>query len=479
MGIGSQFGLQMQPYAMGDVDYSALGIGAPEETPEEKLLRLMGGGKVLKKSLPPSITNPHSITNAVSPGQALGPTNAAAAQLPGARQLSQTDPMPGPDATPVSPPAAPARPLQRTMAAQAGPTAPQPQQAPSVAVSGPAAPSTPDYLNPAYPGQQQAAADALREQALSQLQPSEEAMRSGKLGALAGTIAGLGMQAMGGEALAPAGGMMLKQAMAQQEKYTADPFRDAQLKAKKYELQAQALENRAKSAVTAQERQQALQQARELRQMADETKRMGYAMMGQNAAIAQGARADAQKGVADQRTFQRAAALRNDFDPLVKDQRTSIATFPQIEAALTRKVPTAQSDMRAIFRFMKMLDPTSVVRESEYANAQNAAGVPDRIRVLFNKAKDGQLLAPNQRKAMLDEARSEAAVAQQYFNTTAKRFHEMAVRAGVDPQDVTPGYDFGTNQQKPTAEEGIDVGAALKTGAVPGRRKDDYRTVTY
>ena len=38
------------------------------------------------------------------------------------------------------------------------------------------------------------------------------------------------------------------------------------------------------------------------------------------------------------------------------------------------------SDMSLVFGFMKMLDPSSVVRETEYATAKNATGVPDQVR---------------------------------------------------------------------------------------------------
>jgi hypothetical protein len=35
---------------------------------------------------------------------------------------------------------------------------------------------------------------------------------------------------------------------------------------------------------------------------------------------------------------------------------------------------------------MKMLDPTSVVREGEFATAQNAASIPIKIVNMYNKA---------------------------------------------------------------------------------------------
>jgi hypothetical protein len=54
---------------------------------------------------------------------------------------------------------------------------------------------------------------------------------------------------------------------------------------------------------------------------------------------------------------------------------------------------------------MKVLDPGSTVREGEFANAQNAAGVPDRIRNLFNNWSKGQRLDENQRQDFITQAK--------------------------------------------------------------------------
>jgi hypothetical protein len=60
------------------------------------------------------------------------------------------------------------------------------------------------------------------------------------------------------------------------------------------------------------------------------------------------------------------------------------------------KKPTAANDLALIFSYMKILDPTSTVRETEFANAENAAGVDDRIRNMYNKVKLGTRLSDDQ-----------------------------------------------------------------------------------
>ena len=64
------------------------------------------------------------------------------------------------------------------------------------------------------------------------------------------------------------------------------------------------------------------------------------------------------------------------------------------------------NDVAMIFAFMKTLDPTSVVRESEYATAANAgAGVPEKIWKAYNQAKNGEILLPQLRREIVRAAR--------------------------------------------------------------------------
>lgn len=65
---------------------------------------------------------------------------------------------------------------------------------------------------------------------------------------------------------------------------------------------------------------------------------------------------------------------------------------------------TAQGDVALIFSFMRMLDPNSTVREGEFATAENTTGWPQRIRNLYNKALQGKLLDPEQRKGFIAQA---------------------------------------------------------------------------
>ena len=94
--------------------------------------------------------------------------------------------------------------------------------------------------------------------------------------------------------------------------------------------------------------------------------------------------------------------LRGEWVKLTDDFRKVQDSYNRIVAAGTS--PSAAGDLALIFNYMKMLDPASVVRESEFATAANAAGVPSRIRALFNKIQDGRRLAVDQRTDFLERS---------------------------------------------------------------------------
>ncbi len=94
--------------------------------------------------------------------------------------------------------------------------------------------------------------------------------------------------------------------------------------------------------------------------------------------------------------------------PLLKAADLAISQYQTLEE-LGKSNPDGKmgvQDVAMIFGFMKALDPTSVVRESEYATAANAGiGVPEQIWRAYNKAIDGEILLPEVRKEIIATAK--------------------------------------------------------------------------
>lgn len=97
-------------------------------------------------------------------------------------------------------------------------------------------------------------------------------------------------------------------------------------------------------------------------------------------------------------------------------------------------------DISFIFQYMKMLDPGSVVREGEFATAQNAASVPDQIRNLYNRAMKGTRLNAEQRQQFLNAAQQLTIQAQKRIEQQNQFIGQRARAAGIDPALAIPGF---------------------------------------
>ena len=112
--------------------------------------------------------------------------------------------------------------------------------------------------------------------------------------------------------------------------------------------------------------------------------------------------------------------------------------------------PSAAGDLSLIFNYMKILDPNSVVRESEFATAANSAGVPDRVRNVWNKALSGERLAEDQREDFVGTAQVLFASQERNQRLLEGNFTGIAERNGINPDDVI--VDFIGEPIEPQSE---------------------------
>lgn len=115
------------------------------------------------------------------------------------------------------------------------------------------------------------------------------------------------------------------------------------------------------------------------------------------------------------------------------------ATYQDVKQAFGRVQASQESaagDLALIFNYMKMLDPGSAVREGEFANAQNAASVPDRIRNMYNKLINGERLNTGQRKMFTSQAEAlfkQAATGEKVVRDGISR---IATGYGLNPSNI-------------------------------------------
>ncbi len=140
--------------------------------------------------------------------------------------------------------------------------------------------------------------------------------------------------------------------------------------------------------------------------------------------------------------------LRDEYIGQTKDFKTIQSAWRSIKTS--GKEPSAAGDMSLIFGYMKLLDPASTVREGEYANAQNAAGIPDRIRATFNKAIDGQILSETQRKDFLNQAKKQYESRLGEYNQLKDSYSGLAKQYGLEPKRII--VDFNILEEVPESE---------------------------
>lgn len=136
------------------------------------------------------------------------------------------------------------------------------------------------------------------------------------------------------------------------------------------------------------------------------------------------------------------SALRKEFSGLsrVKDFDQQVGAYGRIIASADD--PSAAGDLALIFNYMKLLDPGSVVRESEFATAQNAGGVDEMTRAWWNRLKSGERLDPNVRADFLKRAEKLYYDAEKQYGGTVERYRGAAEGYGFDPARTIPDAGY-------------------------------------
>lgn len=122
-------------------------------------------------------------------------------------------------------------------------------------------------------------------------------------------------------------------------------------------------------------------------------------------------------------------------------QNPTIKNFSEVRSGYSKvidgkRLGTGAGDISIVFGFMKMLDPTSVVREGEYATAANATGVPDRLRLQWNKLLDGEQLPPRAREEIAAAAAAHYGTQQGEVAKINKQYTDIANRNNLNPANV-------------------------------------------
>lgn len=165
-------------------------------------------------------------------------------------------------------------------------------------------------------------------------------------------------------------------------------------------------------------------------------------------------------GLDPEKKFASELSLNKEYETRTKAYNESLRLNSVIKESAA--AGTGAGDLALINTFMKMLDPGSVVRESEFAQAQDTAGLVSKLAASLGRVQSGQVLVPAQREEF-------ARLADKYM--TAAGVNEKKVRDSlgfiVKSYGLNPDNVFGTmSQDKPkagaSASAPIDDIAALR-----------------
>lgn len=161
----------------------------------------------------------------------------------------------------------------------------------------------------------------------------------------------------------------------------------------------------------------------------------------------------------ESKKFDQIGKLRTEFlgDPQIRKFQEVKDSVNQIIGLSSEQTPMA--GIASVFTFMKILDPGSTVREGEAASAQNAAGVPERIRNYYNQLVSGNGLSVSQRKEMADVARVVYNQRLSGYNNKANIYRGLLIEQGADPdlQGVTLAEPFEISAPAEGQPKGVPV----------------------
>lgn len=159
------------------------------------------------------------------------------------------------------------------------------------------------------------------------------------------------------------------------------------------------------------------------------------------------------------KAFEQEEKLRKEFQVRTKVYGELGSTYSNIKTSAESK--TGAGDIALITGFMKMLDPGSVVRETEFATARDTAGLFDRLSNQSQKLQSGQIfsLDSKQRQEYVN-------LAKQYLDSAQKKAVEDKKALGV----VVKNYRLNPENVFGPEEAGGGAGRGSVNPPVPSQR---------
>jgi hypothetical protein len=155
--------------------------------------------------------------------------------------------------------------------------------------------------------------------------------------------------------------------------------------------------------------------------------------------------------------FKNEQSLKDDF---TKDSKAFVDVrdgYTRMKSALENPEITAASTLAGATAFMKLLDPGSVVRESELGMALAASGAIDRALNYFNILQKGKVLTESQRQDFLNIGRQLYEAAEANQATLENQYRQDAAAYGLNPERVVKDFRIKSATEGKKADPNIKI----------------------
>ncbi|MNL10229.1 hypothetical protein D3C87_1310250 [compost metagenome] len=159
--------------------------------------------------------------------------------------------------------------------------------------------------------------------------------------------------------------------------------------------------------------------------------------------------------------------LADDYRAQSKDFKAVGDAYAQINSTLDKATTSPAATLAAATKFMKLLDPGSVVRESELGMALQASGVFDRATNYVNTLARGKVLTPTQVADFKNITQQIYGAAQKGQQAIDADYNQKAKAYNLRPEMVT--QDLGQNKSPAAPKK-----AVKRTGTLNGRKVVEY-----
>ena len=139
-------------------------------------------------------------------------------------------------------------------------------------------------------------------------------------------------------------------------------------------------------------------------------------------------------------------SLRDDYNSASKEFLSVRDSFSRILELGTAE-PSAAGDLALIFNYMKMLDPGSVVRESEFAVAAAAGGYGERAQAAVNQISTGERLSDNMRTDFQNQALNLYLSQLGFQQENENYYKDFAKNNNLEFSDIGPAYSEQLNDK--------------------------------